>query len=97
MSNAGLTEEYELNQVGVFALLDPGKETQTEPKMLFIMQDEKGVTVPPVTEVSFLLELYCKCYNFCWIENDGHIPMTIGHTFHLKDGSGMLSDGQSIR
>ncbi len=73
VSNAGLTEEYELNQVGVFALLDPGKETQTEPKMLFIMQDEKGVTVPPVTEVSFLLELYCKI----GITNNGRFQVSI--------------------
>ncbi len=73
VSNTGLTEEYELNQVGVYALLDPGKETETEPKMLFIMQDEKGVTVPPVTEVSFLLELYCKI----GITNNGRFQVSI--------------------
>lgn len=73
VSNVGLTEEYELNQVGVFAVLDPGKATETAPKMLFIMQDEKGVTVPSIAEVSFLLELYCKI----GITNNGRFLVTI--------------------
>lgn len=57
--NAGLTEEYELNQVGVFAKLDVGQDTETEEHLLFIMQDKQGVSIPAAEDASFLLELYC--------------------------------------
>lgn len=73
VSNAEVAEEYELNQVGVFALLDPGRATETEPKMLFIMQDEKGVTVPASEEAGFLLELYC----LIGITNNGRFQVSI--------------------
>ena len=59
VSNIDLTEEYELNQVGVFAKLDADKNPDKPERLLFIMQDEQGVTVPPITETSFLLELFC--------------------------------------
>jgi len=59
ISNAGLMEEYELNQVGVYAKLDPDRDPEAEQRLLFIMQDEKGVTIPSSFDASFLLELYC--------------------------------------
>lgn len=59
VSNVDLMEEYELNQVGVFAKLDAEKNPDAPERLLFIMQDDRGVTVPPITENSFLLELYC--------------------------------------
>lgn len=73
LSNAEVTEEYELNQVGVFALLDPGRETETEPKLLFIMQDEKGVAIPSNVDGSFLLELYC----LIGITNNGRFQVSV--------------------
>lgn len=73
ISNVAVTEEYELSQVGVFALLDPGRETETKPKLLFIMQDEKGVTVPSAMDASFLLELYCMI----GITNNGRFLVSI--------------------
>lgn len=52
VQNATVMEEYELNQVGVYAALDVKKdedapeEIRAKMKLLFIMQDEKGVTIP---------------------------------------------------
>lgn len=59
VSNQGLEAEYELNQIGVYAVLDKGKASETEERLLFIMQDRPGVTIPPEAEESYLLELYC--------------------------------------
>lgn len=59
VSNKGLEEEYVLNQIGVYAKLDAGRDSETEERLLFIMQDRQGVTIPPEAEESFLLELYC--------------------------------------
>ena len=83
VSNVDLTEEYELNQVGVFAKLDADKHPEAKPRMLFIMQDEQGVTVPPITETSFLLELYCMI---------GITNNTSGGSFHVNiDTTGMVT------
>ena len=59
VSNRGLEAEYELNQIGVYAVLDLGRDSETEEQLLFIMQDRQGVAIPPEAEENFLLELYC--------------------------------------
>ncbi len=76
--NAEVMEEYELNQVGVFAALDvkdtdSPQEIRERMKLLFIMQDGKGVTIPSAMEASFLLELYCKI----GITNNGRFEVSI--------------------
>lgn len=73
VSNAGLGAEYELNQVGVFARLDPDKDPEGPERLLFIMQDEKGITVPAAADASFLLELYCMI----GISNTGRFEVSI--------------------
>ena len=79
IQNAEVMEEYELNQVGVYAALDVDKETATAPeiraamKLLFIMQDEKGVTIPSALEASFLLEVYCMI----GITNNGRFEVSV--------------------
>ena len=78
VSNAELAEEYELNQVGVFAALDvkdtePPQEIRARMKLLFIMQDGKGVTVPAALDGSYLLELYCMI----GITNNGRFEVSI--------------------
>lgn len=78
IQNAQVMMEYELNQVGVYAALDV-KDTDTDQeirakmKMLFIMQDEKGVTIPSAMEASFLLELYCMI----GITNNGRFDVSV--------------------
>ena len=72
-------EEYELNQVGVYAALDVKKdedapeEIRAKMKLLFIMQDEKGVTIPAAMDASFLLELYCMI----GITNNGRFEVSV--------------------
>lgn len=79
VQNAEVMEEYELSQVGVYAALDVDKEKASDPetrakmKLLFIMQDEKGVTIPSAMEASFLLELYCMI----GITNNGRFEVSI--------------------
>ena len=73
ISNAALTEGYELNQVGVYAVLDPDTETETAPALLFLMQDGQGVKIPSHTEESFLLELYC----LIGITNNGRFEVSL--------------------
>lgn len=73
VSNAGLEEEYELNQVGVYAALDVDRDPDAEERLLFIMQDVKGVTVPAAADVSFLLELYC----LIGITNNGRFQVSV--------------------
>ena len=79
VQNATVMEEYELNQVGVYAALDVKKdedapeEIRAKMKLLFIMQDEKGVTIPSAMEASFLLELYCMI----GITNNGRFEVSI--------------------
>lgn len=79
VQNAEVMEEYELNQVGVYAALDVKKdedapeEIRAKMKLLFIMQDEKGVTIPSAMEASFLLELYCMI----GITNNGRFEVSI--------------------
>lgn len=79
VQNATVMEEYELNQVGVYAALDVNKEKDTQEeirakmKMLFVMQDEKGVTVPAAMDASFLLELYCMI----GITNNGRFDVSV--------------------
>ena len=73
-----MEEEYELNQVGVFAALDlkdtdSPQEIRERMKLLFIMQDGKGVTIPSAMEASFLLELYCMI----GITNNGRFEVSI--------------------
>lgn len=70
---------YFAKQVGVYAALDVDKEKASDPetrakmKLLFIMQDEKGVTIPSAMEASFLLELYCMI----GITNNGRFEVSI--------------------
>ena len=79
VQNATVMEEYELNQVGVYAALDVKKDEDTpeeiraKMKLLFIMQDEKGVTIPAAMDASFLLELYCMI----GITNNGRFEVSV--------------------
>lgn len=68
--------EYELNQVGVFASLDAGKETETPEELLFIMQDRAGVTIPDTNDQTFMLELFCVLK----IVNNGRFEVSIDKT-----------------
>ena len=78
-TDATVMEEYELNQVGVYAALDVKKdedapeEIRAKMKLLFIMQDEKGVTIPAAMDASFLLELYCMI----GITNNGRFEVSV--------------------
>lgn len=73
VQNAEVMEEYELNQVGVYAALDVDREPEAVPRLLFIMQDEKGVTIPSAMDASFLLELYCVI----GITNNGRFEVSV--------------------
>ena len=79
VQNADVMVEYELNQVGVYAALDVDKEKDTaqeiraKMKLLFIMQDEKGVTIPAAMDAGFLLELYCMI----GITNNGRFEVSV--------------------
>lgn len=78
VQNAQVMMEYELNQVGVYAALDvkdtdTDQEIEAKMKLLFIMQDEKGVTIPSALEASFLLELYCMI----GITNNGRFDVSV--------------------
>ncbi len=78
VQNAQVMMEYELNQVGVYAALDvkdtdTDQEIEAKMKLLFIMQDEKGVTIPSALEASFLLELYCMI----GITNNGRFEVSV--------------------
>lgn len=73
VQNADVMEEYPLNQVGVYAALDVDRDPDAESKLLFIMQDEKGVTVPSAMDASFLLELYCMV----GITNNGRFEVSV--------------------
>ena len=79
VQNADVMMEYELNQVGVYAALDVDKEKDTPEeirarmKLLFVMQDEKGVTIPSAMDASFLLELYCMI----GITNNGRFEVSV--------------------
>ena len=73
VQNAAVMEEYPLNQVGVYAALDIDKDPDAPRHLLFIMQDEKGVTIPSAMEASFLLELYCMI----GITNNGRFEVSI--------------------
>lgn len=73
IQNAEVAEEYELNQVGVYAALDVDRDPDAEERLLFLMQDEKGVTIPAASEASFLLELYCMI----GITNNGRFEVSI--------------------
>lgn len=72
-------EEYELNQIGLFAKLDVAREPEAEEKLLCIMQDrqEKGaIIVPSTADPTFVLELYCTIK----ITNNGRFEVTIDKT-----------------
>ena len=73
VQNAEVMTEYELNQVGVYAALDVDRDPDAEERLLFIMQNEKGVTIPSAMEASFLLELYCMI----GITNNGRFEVSI--------------------
>ena len=73
VQNADVMEEYELNQVGVYAALDVDRDPEAKPRLLFIMQDEKGVTIPSAMDASFLLELYCMI----GITNNGRFEVSV--------------------
>ena len=79
VQNADVMVEYELNQVGVYAALDVDKDKDTQEeirakmKLLFVMQDEKGVTIPAAMDASFLLELYCMI----GITNNGRFEVSV--------------------
>ncbi len=73
VQNADVMEEYELNQVGVYAALDVDRDPDAERKLLFLMQDEKGVTIPSAMDASFLLELYCMI----GITNNGRFDVSV--------------------
>ena len=66
-------EEYELNQVGVYAALDVDRNPDAEERLLFIMQDQRGVAIPSAMDASFLLELYC----LVGITNNGRFEVSV--------------------
>lgn len=68
--NKGLTEEYRLSQIGVYAKLDGEDETE---QLLFVTQDRNPVLIPPESEELFVFELY---YNV-GITNTGRFHVTI--------------------
>ena len=68
--NKGLTEEYRLSQIGVYAKLDGEDETE---QLLFVTQDRNPVLIPPESEELFAFELY---YNV-GITNTGRFHVTI--------------------
>lgn len=73
VENQASEEGYLLQQIGVFARLEPeGGRLATEEKLLFLMQDD-GVQIPPMTEESFLLEIYCLLR----IDSDGRLTVTV--------------------
>lgn len=73
VSNAEVMEEYELNQVGVYAALDVDRNPDAEERLLFIMQDQRGVAIPSAMDASFLLELYC----LVGITNNGRFEVSV--------------------
>ncbi len=73
VSNAEVPKEYELNQVGVFAKLDAERDPDAEERLLFLMQDQQGVTIPSMNEAGFLLELYC----LIGITNNGRFEVRV--------------------
>lgn len=73
VNNADVMEEYELNQVGIYAALDVDRDPGAEERLLFIMQDENGVTIPSAMDASFLLELYCMI----GITNNGRFEVSV--------------------
>ena len=73
VNNAEVMMEYELNQVGIYAALDVDRDPDAEERLLFIMQDEKGVAIPSAMEASFLLELYCMI----GITNNGRFEVSV--------------------
>ena len=69
INNVGIEQGYTLNQIGVYAKLDDEPE-----KLLFILQDERGVDIPSVTEnPSFALEVQGLIY----ITNDVEIKISL--------------------
>lgn len=56
ISNIGLNTSYVLNQIGIYAAVDNGT-----PALLAILQDETGIKIPSVSEVTeFLLEFFAN-------------------------------------
>lgn len=76
VNNTGVTEEYELNQVAVYAALDRDKNPDSEEVLLFLMQDEKGADIPAEDDEFFVLELYCAI----GITNNGRFAVTVDNT-----------------
>lgn len=69
INNAGLNEGYTIRQIGVFARVDDEPE-----RLLFILQEERGVEIPPVSEnPSFTLEVQGLVY----ITNDVEIRINL--------------------
>lgn len=92
VQNASVMESYTLNQVGVYAALDVDRDKETEQeiksrsRLLFLMQDQDGVTVPSALDASYLLELYCEI----GITNNGRFDVSISSagivtTAYLRD------------
>ena len=68
ITNRGVEAEYLLQQIGVYGALEGQEE-----KLLFIMQDRDGVKIPPESEESFLLEIYCLLR----IDSEGRLTVTV--------------------
>lgn len=73
ISNRGVESAYRLQQVGVYAALEPEGQIEPEDQLLFIMQDAEGVQIPPEAEESFLLEIYCLLR----IDSGGRLTVTV--------------------
>ena len=67
--NEGVTEEYPIQQVGVYGKL----EGDTEDVLVLLMQDRNNVTVPVESEGYFLFSLFC----FIKITNTGRFHVNI--------------------
>ena len=68
ITNRGVEAEYLLQQIGVYGALEGQEE-----RLLIIMQDRDGVKIPPESEESFLLEIYCLLR----IDSEGRLTVTV--------------------
>lgn len=83
INNVGIEQGYTLHQIGVYAKLDDGLE-----QLLFILQDERGVEVPSVSEnPSFSLEVQALIF----ITNDVEIKIS------LEDSKALATPGMVLQ
>jgi len=67
--NTDVMEEYELNQIGIKAKLDD----EEEEKLLLVIQDEKGITVPASMDGTYMLDVFVVLA----VTNTGRLVVTV--------------------